>query len=363
MKAGIVGLPNVGKSTLFNCLSNVKAQSANFPFCTIEPNIGLVNIPDERLNKLVELINPDKIVPNSVEIVDIAGLVKGASKGEGLGNQFLSNIRETNAIIHVLRCYEDNNITHVEGTVDPLRDKEIIEFELKLKDIETLNKRKDKISRAAKTGDKASISELKVLDEILSKLNNENHIRMEDFKSDDLEFVKSMSLLSLKPVLFVCNIDEDNLKNPGEDLKNVVDKLKETGSNVIVMAIKTEEEINDLESFEDRKLFLDDLGLDEPGSSKLIRETHSLLNLSTFYTAGKKEVRAWTFKKGSKAPTVAGIIHSDFEKGFIKAEVIKFVDYIDLGSELKVKEAGKLKTEGKEYIVVDGDVINFKFNT
>ena len=363
MKAGIVGLPNVGKSTLFNCLSNVKAQSANFPFCTIEPNIGLVNIPDERLNKLVEVINPEKIVPNSVEIVDIAGLVKGASKGEGLGNKFLSNIRETNAIIHVLRCYKDNNITHVEGSVDPLRDKEIIEFELKLKDIETLNKRKDKIARAAKTGDKASISELKVLDEILSKLNNENYISIEDFKSDDLEFVKSMSLLSLKPVLFVCNIDEDNLKNPSSDLKLILDKLKETGSNVIMMAIKTEEEINDLESFEDRKLFLDDLGLDEPGSSKLIRETHNLLNLSTFYTAGKKEVRAWTFKKGSKAPTVAGIIHSDFEKGFIKAEVIKFVDYIDLGSELKVKEAGKLKTEGKEYIVVDGDVINFKFNT
>jgi len=363
MKAGIVGLPNVGKSTLFNCLSNVKAQSANFPFCTIEPNIGLVNIPDERLNKLVEVINPEKIVPNSVEIVDIAGLVKGASKGEGLGNKFLSNIRETNAIIHVLRCYKDNNITHVEGSVDPLRDKEIIEFELKLKDIETLNKRKDKIARAAKTGDKASISELKVLDEILSKLNNENYISIEDFKSDDLEFVKSMSLLSLKPVLFVCNIDEDNLKNPSSDLKLILDKLKETGSNVIMMAIKTEEEINDLESFEDRKLFLDDLGLDEPGSSKLIRETHNLLNLSTFYTAGKKEVRAWTFKKGSKAPTVAGIIHSDFEKGFIKAEVIKFVDYIDLGTEIKVKEAGKLKTEGKEYIVVDGDVINFKFNT
>ena len=363
MKAGIVGLPNVGKSTLFNCLSNVKAQSANFPFCTIEPNIGLVNIPDERLNKLVELINPEKIVPNSVEIVDIAGLVKGASKGEGLGNQFLSNIRETNAIIHVIRCYKDNNITHVEGSVDPLRDKEIIEFELKLKDIETINKRKDKIARAAKTGDKVSITELKVLDEILSKLNNENHINTDDFKSDDLEFVKSMSLLSLKPVLFVCNIDENNLKNQSNDLKLVIDKLKETRSNVIMMAIKTEEEINDLESFEDRKLFLDDLGLDEPGSSKLIRETHNLLSLSTFYTAGKKEVRAWTFKKGSKAPTVAGIIHSDFEKGFIKAEVIKFVDYIDLGSELKVKEAGKLKTEGKEYIVVDGDVINFKFNT
>ena len=363
MKAGIIGLPNVGKSTLFNCLSNVKAQSANFPFCTIEPNIGLVNIPDKRLNKLVELINPEKIVPNSVEIVDIAGLVKGASKGEGLGNQFLSNIRETNAIIHVLRCYDDDNISHVEGSVDPLRDKEIVEFELKLKDIETLNKRKDKISRAAKTGDNASIDELKVLNEVLGKLNNKKNLSNEDFTIDELNFIKSMSLLSLKPVLFVCNVDEDNLKDQSDELKLVIDKLKETGSNVIVMAIKTEEEINDLESFEDRKLFLDDLGLDEPGSNKLIRETHKLLNLSTFYTAGKKEVRAWTFKKGSKAPTVAGIIHSDFEKGFIKAEVIKFVDYIDLGSELKVKEAGKLKTEGKEYIVDDGDVINFKFNT
>ena len=363
MKAGIIGLPNVGKSTLFNCLSDVKAQSANFPFCTIEPNIGLVNIPDERLNKLVELIKPEKIVPNSVEIVDIAGLVKGASKGEGLGNQFLSNIRETNAIIHVLRCYDDDNISHVEGSVDPLRDKEIIEFELKLKDIETLNNRKNKISRAAKTGDKASIDELKVLNEVLFKLNNEKNLSNEDFRIDELNFIKSMSLLSLKPVLFVCNIDEYNLKNQSDELKLIIDKLKETGSNVIVMAIKTEQEINDLESFEDRKLFLDDLGLDEPGSNKLIRETHKLLNLSTFYTAGKKEVRAWTFKKGSKAPTVAGIIHSDFEKGFIKAEVIKFVDYVDLGSELKVKEAGKLKTEGKEYIVDDGDVINFKFNT
>ena len=363
MKAGIVGLPNVGKSTLFNCLSNVKAQSANFPFCTIEPNIGLVNIPDERLNKLVDLISPEKVVPNSVEIVDIAGLVKGASKGEGLGNQFLSNIRETNAIIHVLRCYEDDNITHVEGSVDPLRDKEIIEFELKLKDIETLNKRKEKISRAAKTGDKKSINELKTLDEILKKLNNENYLNIEDFKIDDLAFVKSMSLLSLKPVLFVCNISENDLKSQNNNLNRLIDKLNETGSKVIVMAIKTEEEINDLDNYEDRKLFLDDLGLEEPGSSRLIRETHELLNLSTFYTAGKKEVRAWTFKKGLKAPRVAGIIHSDFEKGFIKAEVIKFDDYINFGSELKVKEAGKLKTEGKEYVIIDGDIVNFRFNT
>ena len=363
MKAGIVGLPNVGKSTLFNCLSNVKAQSANFPFCTIEPNIGLVNIPDERLNKLVEIVSPDNVVPNSVEIVDIAGLVKGASKGEGLGNKFLSNIRETNAIIHVLRCYKDDNITHVEGSVDPLRDKEIIEFELKLKDIETISKRKEKIARAAKTGDKKSIIELQILELILEKLNNENHINAEDFKAEDFEFIKSMSLLSIKPVLFVCNVSEEDLTNQNDDLKLVFETLKKTGSNVISMAIKTEEEINDLDNYDDRKLFLDDLGIKEPGSNRLIRETHELLSLSTFYTAGKKEVRAWTFKKESKAPVVAGVIHSDFEKGFIKAEVIKYDDYINLGSELKVREAGKLKTEGKDYVVKDGDIINFRFNT
>jgi len=363
MKAGIVGLPNVGKSTLFNCLSNVKAQSANFPFCTIEPNIGLVNIPDERLNKLVEIVSPEKVVPNSVEIVDIAGLVKGASKGEGLGNKFLSNIRETNAIIHVLRCYKDDNITHVEGSVDPLRDKEIIEFELKLKDIETISKRKEKIARAAKTGDKKSINELQTLEQILEKLNNENHINAEDFKAEDFEFIKSMSLLSIKPVLFVCNVSEYDLTNQNDDLKLVFETLKKTGSNVISMAIKTEEEINDLDNYDDRKLFLDDLGIKEPGSNRLIRETHDLLSLSTFYTAGKKEVRAWTFKKESKAPSVAGVIHSDFEKGFIKAEVIKYDDYINLGSELKVREAGKLKTEGKDYVVKDGDIINFRFNT
>ena len=363
MKAGIVGLPNVGKSTLFNCLSNVKAQSANFPFCTIEPNIGLVNIPDERLNKLVELISPEKIVPNSVEIVDIAGLVKGASKGEGLGNQFLSNIRETNAIIHVLRCYHDENITHVEGSVDPLRDKEIIDFELKLKDLDTLEKRKDKISRAAKTGDKDSVTELKLLNKIIKDLNDGQSLNTIDFSSDDIRIIKSMSLLSIKPVLYVCNVNDESIKNPSDELVSLLDNLKKTGSSVIVLAAKTEEEINELDSYDDRKMFLDDLGIEESGASKLIKETHMLLNLSTFYTAGKKEVRAWTFNKGSNAPKVAGVIHSDFEKGFIKAEVIKFDDYIKFGSELKVKEAGKLKTEGKDYIVSDGDIMNFRFNT
>ena len=362
MKAGIVGLPNVGKSTLFNCLSNTKAQSANFPFCTIDPNIGLVNIPDERLNKLVELVGPDRIVPNSVEIVDIAGLVKGASKGEGLGNQFLSNIRETNAIIHVLRCYQDENITHVEGSVDPWRDKEIIDFELKLKDLETIEKRKEKISRAAKTGDKKSIIELKFLEKLIALLNDGNSINSLNLSKDENNFIKSMSLLSIKPVLYVCNVDEKNIKSPSDELTSIVDQLKTSGSNVIVLAAKTEEEINELDSYDDRKMFLDDLGLTESGASKLIKETHNLLNLSTFYTAGKKEVRAWTFLNGSKAPKAAGVIHSDFEKGFIKAEVMKFDDFNEYQSEAKVKEAGKLKTEGKDYTVCDGDIIHFRFN-
>ncbi len=363
MKAGIVGLPNVGKSTLFNCLTNGKAQSANFPFCTIDPNYGAVTIPDSRLNKLVELVKPDKSIPNSVEIVDIAGLVKGASKGEGLGNQFLSNIRETNAIIHVLRCYENDNISHVEGSVDPYRDKEIIDLELQIKDLETLEKRVERIERQAKSGDKSFLKEFNVLNQVVESLNKGISIRLQSWSDEDLKnYIEPLSLLTFKPVLYVCNINESEISNKTPELEKLIKNLKQEGSGVVVLAAKIEEEINEFENYEDRKMFLDDLGLSDSGSTKLIRETHKLLNLSTFYTAGPKEVKAWTFVNGLKAPAVAGTIHSDFEKGFIRAEVIKYEDFIQFGSESKTRDAGKLNIEGKEYIVQDGDIIHFRFN-
>ena len=363
MKAGIVGLPNVGKSTLFNCLTNGKAQSANFPFCTIDPNFGAVTIPDERLNKLVKLIKPEKTIPNSVEIVDIAGLVKGASKGEGLGNQFLSNIRETNAIIHVLRCYENDNITHVEGSVNPYRDKEIIDFELQIKDLETIKKRTDRIERQAKSGDKSFLKEFNVLGTVTESLNKGISVRLQTISlEDNKNYIQPLSLLTSKPVLYVCNINESEISNQSPELIKLIEYLEKEEARVIVLAAKIEEEINELENFEDRKLFLDDLGLTDSGSTILIRETHKLLNLSTFYTAGPKEVKAWTFVNGSKAPAVAGIIHSDFEKGFIRAEVVKYQDFIDYGSESKIRELGKLKIEGKDYVVEDGDIIHFRFN-
>ena len=363
MKAGIVGLPNVGKSTLFNCLTNGKAQSANFPFCTIDPNFGAVTIPDERLNKLVKLIKPEKTIPNSVEIVDIAGLVKGASKGEGLGNQFLSNIRETNAIIHVLRCYENDNITHVEGSVNPYRDKEIIDFELQLKDLETIKKRIDRIERQAKSGDKSFLKEFNVLDTVTESLNKGISVRLQTVSLEDHKnYIQPLSLLTSKPVLYVCNINESEISNQSPELIKLIEYLEKEGARVILLAAKIEEEINELENFEDRKMFLDDLGLTDSGSTILIRETHKLLNLSTFYTAGPKEVKAWTFVNGTKAPEVAGIIHSDFEKGFIRAEVVKYQDFIDYGSESRIRELGKLKIEGKDYVVEDGDIIHFRFN-
>lgn len=363
MKAGIVGLPNVGKSTLFNCLSNAKAQSANFPFCTIEPNIGVVNVPDPRLERLESLVQPEKVVPATVEIVDIAGLVRGASKGEGLGNQFLSNIRETDAILHVLRCFDNDNIVHVDGSVDPIRDKETIDLELQLKDLETVEKRLEKVSRAARTGNKEAIKEQEVLNKLQQGLSEATSVRALSISDDDrLAYVKTMQLLTDKPVLYVCNVDESSAVNGNAYVDQVRQLATAEQTDVLVLAVSTEADINELNSYEERQLFLDDMGLTEPGAAKLIRAAYAMLNLQTYFTAGVKEVRAWTVLQGSTAPQAAGVIHTDFEKGFIRAEVISYADYDNYASEAKVKEAGKMRVEGKNYIVQDGDVMHFRFN-
>ena len=363
MKAGIVGLPNVGKSTLFNCLSNAKAQSANFPFCTIEPNIGVVNVPDPRLEQLEALVKPERVQTATVDIVDIAGLVKGASKGEGLGNQFLGNIRECNAIIHVLRCFDNDNIVHVDGNVNPIRDKETIDIELQLKDLETIEKRLEKVNRAAKTGNKEAQAEQELLNRIKDALMQAKSARTVALKNQDEEaLMESFQLITSKPVLYVCNVDEASAATGNAYVDKVRELVKDEQAEVIVLAVGTEADITELETYEERKMFLEDLGLQEPGSSVLIRAAYKLLKQQTYFTAGVKEVRAWTINIGATAPQAAGVIHTDFEKGFIRAEVIAYDDYVAYGSEAKVKEAGKLRVEGKEYIVKDGDVMHFRFN-
>ena len=364
LQCGIVGLPNVGKSTLFNCLSNAKAQSANFPFCTIDPNVGIITVPDERLNVLAQLVHPQRIVPTTVEIVDIAGLVKGASKGEGLGNKFLANIRETDAIIHVLRCFDDDNITHVDGSVNPVRDKEVIDDELMLKDLETIEGRITRVQKQAQTGgDKQAKVQYEVLCRYKEALEQGKAARTVQFESkEELKAAHDLFLLTNKPVLYVCNVDDASAAAGNKYVDQVREAVKDEGAEILIVAARVESEIAELDSYDDKQMFLAEIGLEESGVNRLIKAAYKLLNLETFLTAGPQEVRAWTFRRGSKAPQCAGVIHSDFEKGFIRAEVIKYDDYVALGSEAAVKEAGKMYVEGKDYVVQDGDIMHFRFN-
>jgi len=364
LQCGIVGLPNVGKSTLFNCLSSSKAQAANFPFCTIEPNVGVINVPDERLNKLAEIVHPGRIVPATVEIVDIAGLVKGASKGEGLGNKFLGNIRETDAIIHVLRCFDDDNVVHVDGTINPVHDKEIIDTELQLKDLETIESRISKVQKQAETGgDKEAKLTYNILKTYKEALDQGKSARTISFESkDEQRIAHDLFLLTAKPILYVCNVDEASAGSGNKYVDQVREAIKGENAELLIVAAKTESEIAEFDNYDERQMFLEELGLKESGVNRLIKTAFKLLNLETFITAGEMEVKAWTYHKGWKAPQCAGVIHTDFEKGFIRAEVIKYEDYIQYGSESAVRDAGKLAIEGKDYIVQDGDIMHFRFN-
>ena len=362
LKCGIVGLPNVGKSTLFNALTSAKALAANYPFATKDPNVGMITVPDKRLDKLADLVNPQKVLPTTIEIVDIAGLIKGASKGEGLGNQFLANIREVDAIIHVVRCFENDNVIHVDGSVDPVRDKEIIDTELLLKDLETVEKRMEKLRKQAKGADKDALRAVAAGEKILAHLEGEKPARTLDLEGEEQELLDSMLLLTNKPILYVCNVDEESIHNGNEHTSRFKEAVANEKAEVILISAGIEADIAELDSKEEQLEFLEDMGLEEPGVNKVIQAGYTLLKLITYFTAGEKEVRAWTIPLGTKAPQAAGVIHTDFEKGFIRAEVIKYEDYINMGSEQAVKEAGKLGVEGKEYVVVDGDIMHFRFN-
>jgi ribosome-binding ATPase len=363
LKCGIVGLPNVGKSTLFNCLSNAKAQAANFPFCTIEPNVGTTTVPDERMTRLSDIVKPQNIVPTTVEIVDIAGLVKGASKGEGLGNKFLANIRECDAILHVLRCFDDDNVVHVDGNVNPVRDKEIIDTELQLKDLESVESKIKKYEKLAKTGsDKEPVKIYAALIKLKETLESGQSARACALEENELPYIADLHLLTIKPVMYVCNVEEASAKTGNKHVDAVREAIKNEAAELLIITAQMESEIAALETYEEKQLFLAEMGLDEPGVNKLIKSAYKLLKLETYFTAGVKEVRAWTITKGMKAPQAAGVIHTDFEKGFIKAEVIAYNDFITLGSEAACRDAGKLKIEGKEYVVNDGDVMHFRFN-
>jgi GTP-binding protein YchF len=362
LQCGIVGLPNVGKSTLFNCLSNAEALAANYPFATIEPNVGVVNVPDERLVKLEELVNPQRVLPTTVEIVDIAGLVEGASKGEGLGNKFLDNIRNTDALVHVVRCFDNDNVVHVSGSVDPVRDKEIIDIELQLKDLESVEKKIQKYHKLVKSNDKEAKRGLEVLKIYQQHLGAGKSARSVPVEDDDKRFVADLNLLTVKPVLYVCNVDEDSAVDGNVYTEALKAAIVDENAEMLIISAALEADIAQLDTYEERLEFLNEMGLSQPGISKLITTCYRLLNLITYFTAGEKEVRAWTITDGMKAPQAAGVIHTDFEKGFIRAEVIKYADFVRLGSEKMVKEAGKMAVEGKEYQVIDGDIMHFRFN-